>query len=202
VCGSALKRRADARGAALIDLIFTCGLLAVMAAIAIPSVQASRDRDAAVMAARHLAQQLVALRVEAIRRNRSIAMRFDADDLGRIASYVDGDGDGVLEHDIARGIDVRVGQDGHVEHYFAMVSVAVPVSIPAPDGHGTIAAHSDPVRIGNSNLLSFTPLGSSTSGTIYLAGHAGTQACVRVFGATGRVRVLVFDRASGAWRHD
>jgi hypothetical protein len=190
------------RGATLIDLIFTCGLIAVIAVVAIPSLHASRERDAALMAARHLASKLTVLRIEAIRRNRSVAMRFDPDELGRFGTYVDGDGDGVLQQDIDRGIDRSLEAEAHLAHYFATVSYRVALSVPMPDGSGVIAAGADPLRIGGSNLLSFSPVGSATSGTIYLAGRAGTQVCVRVFGATGRVRVLRFDRVSDAWRPD
>src|SRR5689334_24679855 len=52
------------------------------------------------------------------------------------------------------------------------------------------------LRIGNTSLLVFSPLGSSTSGTLYVAAHRGPQMAIRVFGATGRVRVLMLDRKS------
>jgi hypothetical protein len=38
--------------------------------------------------------------------------------------------------------------------------------------------------------MSFTPVGTSTPGSIYLRGADGTQLVVRVVGATGRARVL------------
>ncbi len=190
------------RGAALIDLIFACALIIVLAAIAIPSLQASRDRDAARMAARYLANKLQLLRVEAVRRNRFVAMRFDPDDLGRYAAYVDGDGDGVLQADIDRDIDILLEEGAHLGSVFSTVALRVALPVPMPEGAGILAADSDPVRIGNTNLVSFSPLGSSTSGTIYLAGRDGSQMCVRLLGSTGRVRVLWFDRASAAWRQE
>jgi hypothetical protein len=191
-----------ARGAALLDLVFACGLLVVMAAIAIPSLQAARERDSARLAARHLATKLTLLRVDAIRRNRAVAVRFDPDDLGRIAVYADGDGDGVLQQDIDAFIDTPLEASSHIAEIFAPVSLAIPFTMPAPDGDGLVLAGSDPVRLGSSAFLSFSPLGSATSGTIYLAGRGGVPACVRVFGATARVRVLWFDRTSGTWRAD
>jgi hypothetical protein len=187
---------------ALLDVVFTCALIGVMVAIAIPSLYASRERHAAVMAARYLAARFSVLRIDAVRRNRTMAVRFDPDDLGRFGTYVDGDGDGVLEADIDAGIDVQVDDDIDISSLFTLVSLRVPIDVPAPDGNGIIAADSDPVRIGNSNLVSFGPVGTATSGTIYLAGRDGTQTAVRILGATGRVRVLRFDRANDAWRQD
>jgi Tfp pilus assembly protein FimT len=190
----------DGRGVALIDLVFTCALILVLAAIAIPTLQVSRERDAARMAARHLAHKFQLLRVEAVRRNRTVAMRFDPDDLGHVATFVDGDGDGVLQSDIDRGIDTPLDAATHLRGFFAGVELRVASTMPMPDGTGVIAADSDPVRIGNTNLVSFSPLGSSTSGTIYLSARDGSQMCVRLLGSTGRVRVLWFDRASATWR--
>jgi type II secretory pathway pseudopilin PulG len=189
-------------GAALIDLIFACALIAVLAAIAIPSVQASRDRDATRLAARYLANKLQLLRVEAVRRNRVVAMRFDPDDLGRLGAYVDGDGDGVLQADIDGNIDRPLEAISHLRHFFSTAALRVALPLPLPEGAGMLAADSDPIRIGNTNLVSFSPLGSSTSGTLYVAGSDGSQMCVRLLGTTGRIRVLWFDRASAAWRQE
>ena len=172
----------------------------LLAAVALPSLHAARDRDAAVMAARHLGVQLNHVRAEAIRRNRMVAMRFDPEDPGRTAIYVDQDGDGVLESDIADGTDLQIEAETHLSEKFAGVAFGVPIDVPAPDGVGVIPGGSDPVRIGNSNLLSFGPLGTATSGTLYLAGRGGSQVCVRVLGVTGRVRVLVYQRARGQWQ--
>jgi glutamate synthase domain-containing protein 3 len=61
------------------------------------------------------------------------------------------------------------------------------------------AAGSDPVKLGASNLLSFTPLGTSTSGSVFVRGRDGSQFAVRVLGATGRARVLRYVPHSGEW---
>lgn len=194
-----LKRES---GFALLDLVFTCALIIVMAAVAIPSLHAARERDAAIMAARHLASRLSLLRVDALRRNRAVGVRFDPDDVGQFRTYADGDGDGLSQQDIDAEVDAPLEPETHVSDLFALVAFHVPISIPAPDGSAVITADSDPVRIGNTNFLSFSPVGTATSGTIYLAGRGGTQMCVRVFGATGRVRVLRFDRATSTWQQD
>jgi Tfp pilus assembly protein FimT len=192
----------SATGAALLDVLFTCSFIALLAAIAIPSLHASRERDAVEMAARHLASRLNLLRIEAVRRNRYVAMRFDPDDIGRYATFVDGDGDGILQNDVSSGVDAALDREAHVADNFAAVSFRVPVDVPSPDGGAVIAAESDPIRIGKSNFVTFSPRGTSTSGTLYLAGRGATQLCVRIFGATGRIRVLRFDPGTAAWRQD
>ena len=196
------EERARETGAALLDVLFTCSFIALLAAIAIPSLHASRERDAVEMAARHLASRMNLLRIEAIRRNRYVAMRFDPDDIGLYATFVDGDGDGVLQSDVSNGVDAALDREARVADNFASVAFRVPIDVPSPDGGGVIAAESDPIRIGKSNFVTFSPLGTSTSGTIYLAGRGGTQLCVRIFGATGRIRVMRFDPGTAKWRQD
>src|SRR5918993_920835 len=192
----------SSRGAALIDVIFTCGVLGVLCAIAIPTFQATRDRDAARTAARYLANRLHVARLEAVRRNTYVSLRFDPDDVGRIGVFVDGDGDGVRQSDIDANIDRALGPDSHINELFSSVSLRIAAAVREPDDSGTLDAGSDPIRIGSSNLLSFSPLGSATSGTIYLAARSGPQLCVRVLGATGRTRVMSFDVVSQLWQQE
>jgi Tfp pilus assembly protein FimT len=186
----------------LIDLMFTCGLVGVIAGVAIPSLHASRQRDAARHGARYLANRLHAVRFEALRRNTAVAVRFDPDEVGRFAVFADGDGDGVLQSDIDRAVDVALQRDVRLQEYFASVAFRVAADVPALDESGVIAQDSDPLRLGPSNFLSFSPTGSATGGTLYLAGLSGPQMAIRIFGATGRIRVLSFDRATRTWRDD
>ena len=48
-------------------------------------------------------------------------------------------------------------------------------------------------------LMSFSPLGTASSRTLYLRGADGSQYAVRVLGATGRTRVLRLVVSTGAW---
>jgi hypothetical protein len=54
------------------------------------------------------------------------------------------------------------------------------------------------VRFGSADLISFSPLGSCTSGSLFLRSRAGAQYIVRVAGGTGRVRVLMHE--TGGWK--
>jgi hypothetical protein len=48
-------------------------------------------------------------------------------------------------------------------------------------------------------LMSFSPLGTASSRTLYLRGADRSEYAVRVLGATGRTRVLRLVASSGAW---
>jgi hypothetical protein len=190
------------RGAALVDIVFACGLGAVIAAIAIPTVHASRERDAARGAAQYLAKKMQILRLEALKRSTHVAIRFDPTEVGRLGLYADGDGDGVRQSDIDAGIDPSLAPESRLSDLFREVAIRIARDVNDPDGGGTLVAGSDPVRLGATNFLSFGPLGGSTSGTVYLAAHTGPQLCIRLLGATGRIRVLWFDSVTREWRHD
>ena len=190
------------RGAALIDLIVACGLAGIVAAIAVPAVDASRDRDLARVAARYVAHRLQMVRLEALKRNVCVAIRFDPIDLGRFAVYADGDGDGVLQADIDRGVDRAIAPDVRLSDVFATVAFRIPNEVPDPDGGSTLTAGSDPLRLGSSNFVTFSPLGSTSSGTLYLTALTGPQMAIRLMGATGRMRVLRFDSATRQWNEE
>src|SRR5215213_9011496 len=95
----------NARGTALVDVVVACAVSAVIAVMAIPTIHASRERDAVRMAAHYLAQRVQQARLEALKRNTMVAFRLDPDELGLVGTYVDGDGDGVLQRDIDAGTD-------------------------------------------------------------------------------------------------
>jgi hypothetical protein len=48
-------------------------------------------------------------------------------------------------------------------------------------------------------MLSFSPTGTSSSGTVYLRGRAARQRAVRVLGGTGRIRSYDFDFGTWKW---
>jgi type II secretion system GspH-like protein len=183
-------------------VICACALIASIAGIALPALKATRDRDVARLAARHLAMEMQRLRFEALRRNAAVAIRFDPGDLGRMRLYVDGDRDGVLQRDVDAGVDPPIGRNTRLSDEFTGVALAIAHDVPDPEGSGTLIAGSDPVRIGSSNFVTFTPMATATSGTVYLAARHGPQVCVRILGATGRLRVLWFDTVTRTWRQD
>ena len=124
-------------------------------------------------------------RSHAVAQSRNVAIRFNWD--GRDASiqmFADGNGNGVRASDIVSGVDLPLSSVVTLSSLFTGVVVG------APDG-------SNPVRLGGSNLLSFTPLGTATAGTVYVRG-TGLQLAIRIFGATGRTRVVRHDSSTAA----
>ncbi len=182
--------RRGAHGFSLLELLVVVAIAGIVMGLAIPAMLATLDRSRGSAAARYLAARMATLRAQAVNRARNVALRFEADERGvRFAVYVDGNGNGVRIADIDSGIDELLEADVHLSNLFPGVVIAAPAEREGLDG----------VRLGGSSLLSFTPSGTSTSGSIYLRGRDGTQWMVRVLGATARARVLRYVEASGEW---
>jgi prepilin-type N-terminal cleavage/methylation domain-containing protein len=192
--------RSHQLGYSLIELLFVLALVAVCGSVAVPELHGAVDDYRAAGAARYVAAQVQRVRMEAISRSANVALQFSAIGSGyAYATYVDGNGDGVLTKDIKRGVDRPLGAIEHLGDAFPGVEFGVMPGLP-PVEAGASAPGVDPIKLGASNLLSFSALGTSSSGSLYIRGRGTAQYVVRVFGETGRTRVLAFNAANKAWR--
>ena len=100
-------------GAALIDIIVATSLCVLMAAIAVPVIGGTLDRERTIVGAQYLAGQLQRARLESLKRARSVAVRLRSrsDDRTQLRLFADGNGNGVLQRDIDRGIDLPLTPD-------------------------------------------------------------------------------------------
>jgi type IV fimbrial biogenesis protein FimT len=164
-----------AAGFSLLEVLFALGLFLVLSGMAVPQLLVSADRSRARAAARFLASRMALARSQAVARSQSVALRF-ARDAGGIAltAYADANGNGVRSTDIASGDDPVLDPSVRLSDLFPGVVISA-------------------LSIGSSGIMSFTPGGTATSGTVYVRGRDGTQYAVRVLGATGRTRVLRYD---------
>jgi Tfp pilus assembly protein FimT len=190
----------DARGAALIDIVFSVSLCAIMAGIAVPVIGGTLDRERTIVGVQYLAGQLTRARLDSLRRARAVAVRLEiVGGRTRLQLFADGNGNGVLQRDIDRGLDTPLTTAEWLDDQVRDISLRVNQTITEVSGTATIAAGDDPLRIGTTALLAFSPMGSATNGTLYVSAHRGPQMAIRVFGATGRVRVLMFDAQTRLW---
>jgi hypothetical protein len=187
-------------GAALIDMIFAVSLGLVMTAIAVPVVGGTLERERTIVGTQYLVGQLQRARLDSLKRARSVAVRLElVGERTRLQLFADGNGNGVLQRDIDREIDPPLTPASWLDDQARDISLRVNQPITEVAGSATITPGGDPLRIGNTALLTFSPLGSATSGTLYVAARRGPQMAIRVFGATGRVRVLMFDAQTRQW---
>jgi hypothetical protein len=129
-------------------------------------------------------------RARAVGRATTVALYFEADERGtRFSTVEDGNGDGVRTADIERQIDRVIDMPTLLPDLFPGASIGIAAGIPATEA----------VALSGTNILSFSPNGTATSGSVYVVGRDRTQWVVRVLGVTARARVLRFDRTSNAW---
>jgi type II secretory pathway pseudopilin PulG len=171
----------SASGFTLVELLFALGLAAVLCGLAVPSILRTIDRSRALAAVRYLASRMTLARMQAATWGAAVALRFEQTGDGLVFSiYRDGNRNGVLTADIERGVDRQIDLPVRLSQQFPGVDI----------GLAPAAAVRDPLHIGRTAIVTFSPLGTATSGTIYVVGADGTQWGVRVLGATGRTRVL------------
>ncbi len=189
--------RYSTSGFTLIELLVAGALLMLLASIALPLGGQAIDELRTASAARYLAGRIAVSRMDAIRRSRAVALRFQpaAPDY-QFSAFVNGNGNGVRSAEIITGVDQPLGNPRQLSDDFANVRFGLEIG--RPDVDGVRNASADGVRIGSSRILTVSPDGTATSGTLYVLGRRA-QYAVRVLGATGRTRVLKYDTGARAW---
>ena len=176
-------------GSTLVDVLFVVSLVAVLSAMVVPQSLSAVDRIRAGAAARHLASRMATARAQAVMRSAHVAMRFEEGPSGiSFRMFADGNGNGVRTADIGADVDRPLDTPALLSDYFPGVAIAVSGS-----------AGTDPVRLGPSDLLSFTPLGTATTGSVYVRGRDGSQFAVRILGTTGRTRIQRYIERTRTW---
>ena len=188
------------RGASLIDLVFALALVAVVLAISVPAFGHARARARGEGAARLLMTMCRTARYEAARRGATVGLHVVVQGTRTgIRAHVDGDGDGISTNDLLDGTDPPLGGARHLADEFPGVAIAILEPLPGIDGGATQPAGASAVQVGSRNVLSFTPDGAASGGTVYLTALHDTVYAVRVQSTTGRARVLRLNRATGQW---
>lgn len=189
-------RLSRAAGFSLVEVLFTVAISATLVGIAVPMMSGAIDEVRTAGAARYLASRVSVARIDAVRRSTTMALRFQPAGADyQITLHADGNGNGVRTTEIASGVDVTIGDATRLEHHAPGVGFGLLPGLTDLDGE---SGSSEGVRVGATRLLSLSPTGGATSGTLYLHGRRA-QYAVRVLGATGRVRVFHYDPGARRW---
>lgn len=185
------KRKNDPAGYSLLELLVALGIILVMSAIALPNINGYRQEAALLGAAQNFKAEFMKARSIATMKNTQTAIRFEKDALGQTlcSTYIDGNSNGVLSADIARGLDRRISGPFRLDAGQSGVEVGVLPNTPAPAPDRGLLS-SEPIRFGNGRMISFSPLGTGTPGTFYLRTRT-SMAGVRVTGGSARVRIMI-----------
>jgi type II secretory pathway pseudopilin PulG len=178
------------RGHTLLEMVFVLALILLAASWLIPGLRAYSQESHLMAAAGQFCGLFREAYSMAVKQNVNTAIRFETGPRGPVYSlYRDGNGNGVLSTDISAGRDVRVAGPFELSGGAADVRVGIHANVPAIPPDSGILDPADPIKFGASNMVSFSPLGTATPGTFYLAGK-GAQAAVRVTPGSARVRIL------------
>jgi type II secretory pathway pseudopilin PulG len=187
-------------GYSLIELVFTLGVIVTLGGIAIPQVLAALDDFRAYGAVRYMSGRLHETRMAAVARNANTAMRFtQADPSYAYNVYLDGNRNGVRSADIASGVDPEIQKAERLSDLFPGVDFGAVPGLPSVET-GSPPPGDDPIRFGSTSMAVFSALGTSTPGSLYIRGRRDAQYAVRLFGQTGKIRVLKFNSQTGMWK--
>lgn len=189
-----------ANGYSLLDLMVVLWLVGTITAISIPQMLAALDDYRTYGAARYMASRLQEARMEAVARSAHAGLRFaSVGESYSFAVYLDGNRNGLLSRDIQRGVDRQIRRREQLSDLFPGTDFGVLPGVAPVDPSGP-APTGDPIKFGASDMVVFTPLGTSTPGSLYIRGRHDRQYAIRVLGDTGRTRILKFDRRRGRWQ--
>lgn len=187
------------RGFSLVETLVTLGLFSVLTAITVPPLLGAIDEFRAAGAAAYMSSRLQDVRMQAVSRSRRVALQFQGlpDGYG-FRVVMDGNYNGVTTHDIQNGADPEVEPLLRLRDLFRDVDFGTLPGLPAVDPGGAPPGD-DPIHLGGSNILTFTSHGTSSTGSLYLHGKGPSQYAIRIYGDTGKTRVLKYSWRTGQW---
>lgn len=188
-------------GYSFVELVFITTIVITLCGIAVPEMLTGIDDFRTAGAAHYVETLLHRARMEAVMRSSDVAMQFVvmADGHYAMAMHVDGNRNGVLTREIQSGVDRQLVASTRLVDNFADVDFGALPGLPAVDSGGTPPG-SDPIRLGSSTLATFTAIGTSTTGSLYIRGNHGAQYVVRIYGQTGKTRILKYHLRTGQWK--
>jgi type II secretory pathway pseudopilin PulG len=190
-------------GFSTIEALVVLALLGIALSISVPALSALRENGRTAAGARVLAMELNRMRWESVARRRGTGLFFERGPDGwgwRVVE--DGNGNGLRTAEIQRGVDPTLSGPHRLEDRVEDVRLGFPPAGPfprIPPRTGDIDDIDDPVQFGRSDIVAFSPLGRSSSGTLYVTdGRRGLFGIV-LFGPASRVRVWRYDSEAGKW---
>ena len=188
------------RGYSLLELLAVMAIGVTLSAAALPEYLATVDDVRASGAAHHISGRLQRARMEAVMRSAMVGVQFTQTPAGySYAVYLDGNRNGVLSRDIQRGVDRLVTAVERLPEQFAGIEFGAIPGLPPVDRGGPPPG-TDPIRLGSGNIATFSALGTSSTGTVYIRSRRDAQYAVRLFGETGKTRMLKFEPRTGQWK--
>jgi hypothetical protein len=183
-------------------LVAVLAIVSAVAALVAPGVSRLNAALAVRSSAGEVRAMLFQARALAISRGSYVGVKFrKIGNRYEWALYGDGNGNGIRTAEIAAGVDPPLGITIPWSRNDVLPGILKGSRVPDPgDPHKALDRLDDPIRFNSSDICSFSPLGESTPGSIYLWDGRDRMAVVRVFGRTAKVRTLYFLRRDKVWK--
>ncbi len=189
-------------GQGILEGLTVIALVGTMTAVTLPAVQTLRREAALQRAARLVCGLIVRGRALSVARGRAVALVFERDgDRWRCFLAEDGDGDGVNRADLRSGRDAITGEVHRLASGGAGPGILPGEPVPDPSGRGILRGDpGDPIRAGRGDIITLKGGGTATPGSIYLSDGVSRMRVIRIYGATARVRQMVWRRGWPRWK--
>ncbi|MGZ6988382.1 MAG: pilus assembly FimT family protein [Thermoanaerobaculia bacterium] len=191
----------NTRGASLPELVVVLAILGIVFTLGLPPLTDVLAEEGLATAAREVSTILIGARDRAVFQGADVGVKWVSSGGDLVLSvYQDGNGNGVTTADIKKGVDRLVaGPFGLRNKYPGITFSFVPGFNGTDPGGAAIGDLADPIRFGASNICSFSPVGESSPGSVYLSSRRSRQAAVRVTPANAKIQVFTWHDKTLKW---
>jgi type II secretory pathway pseudopilin PulG len=188
------------RGTSAVEMLVALAIIAALSTTSTVALANLMRRQALREISIRIYTALRETQTEAVVAGQGRAVRFMQTDGGwAYGIYEDGNGDGVLNSDIKKGIDRLVRGPVPLCATGGLACLGFPhAGVTDPDGTFPILPSASPLNFNHSALCSFAPDGDSTPGTVYLTDGVEAWA-IRSSGTAGRIYLMQYNGVRGRW---
>lgn len=189
------------RGTSLPEIVVVLAILGIVFALGLPSLTDFLAEEGLAAAAREVSAILLGARDRAVFQGADVGVKWVSSGGDLILSvYQDGNGNGVTTADIRKGVDRLVAGPFWMRNKYPGITFSfVPGFSGTDPGGAAIGNLADPIRFGASDICSFSPLGKSSPGSVYLSNRKRRQAAVRVTPANAKIQVFTWHGKTLKW---
>jgi type II secretory pathway pseudopilin PulG len=189
------------RGTSLPELLVVLLILGLVFALSVPALSDLLAEEGLQAAAREVSAILTTARARAVFQGAEVGVKWISSGGDLVLSvYQDGNGNGVTTADIKKGVDRLVAGPYWLRGKYPGISFSfVPGFDDLDPGGAPIGDLKDPLRFGRSDICSFSPLGKSSPGSVYLSNRTRRQAAVRVTPANAKIQIFTWHGKSLKW---
>ncbi|MEO8433025.1 MAG: GspH/FimT family pseudopilin [Acidobacteriota bacterium] len=188
-------------GFSAVGSLLTLAIIAALLVMAGPAFSHLEQSVSIRSAAGEVGTAMLRARSLAISRGRYVGLKFRPNgDRYEWTIYADGNRNGIRTADITRGIDRPVAAFAWSRND-VLPGILTGTPVPDPgDPTAVLDRPDDPIRFNGSDICSFSPIGESTPGSVYLWDGRDRMAVVRVYNRSAKLRTLYHRRGERSWK--